>query len=76
MYPLFISDEIGTLSYDSKKDVVLRNEVEDPNYSPVFVPNGDNSPDFFGYLDKKTNKVHDIYHGVSNIVDENKISLS
>lgn len=76
MYPIFISDEIGTLSFDEKRNTVLRNEVDDTNYLPVYVPNGDSIPDFFGYLSIATNKVYDIHQGISDIVDESKIKIS
>lgn len=64
------------LLYDESSNKVIVNGKEDGNWSPSFIPSGsDESPDFFGFINRKTNTCYDIYGGIRPISDVNKIKL-
>lgn len=62
------------LKYDIDKDKVTLNGKDTLNWEPAFVQSGKSS-DFFGFLNKNEKKIYDIYNNVSDIVDEDSISL-
>lgn len=56
-----------TLSYDPKTNKISENGKPTTKYEPVFVPAGNDDPDFFGFLEKNTQKVFDVYGNESKL---------
>lgn len=66
----------GTLlQYDEAADRVLVDGKVTNDWLPSFIPNGNDEPDFFGFVSKKENKCYNIYGGISNITEEDSIKL-
>ena len=63
------------LTYDEDKDRVLVNGKPDRNWKPVFIPSGEDVPDFFGFHDLRTDKVYDVRGDVTNVVDVDDIRI-
>jgi hypothetical protein len=61
------------LQYDETEDKVYLNGKVTGSWSPVFVPNGQEEPTFFGFTDNK--KCYSIYGTVSDISNEDSITL-
>jgi len=74
MIELKINDKV-ILSYDEEVNKVLLNNKVTKDYKAVFIPNGDDEPDFFGFLNLRTNQVHDIYGNKSKISTDKDIKL-
>lgn len=64
-----------TLEYDQEKEIVLVNGKPNKNWKPSFIPSGEDEPDFFGWVDMTYHKLYDVYGNVSNVVDEDSITL-
>lgn len=63
------------LQYDESEDKVLLNGKPTKDWSPVFIPNGQEEPTFFGFSDNNKKKCYSIYGTVSDIHDEDSITL-
>lgn len=62
------------VTYDDQKDKVYENGNLTYEFKPVFIPNGEDEPSFFGFKDMG-NTVYDIYGNQSEITDADKIKL-
>lgn len=63
------------LRYDEITDKVTLDGKLTTTYEASFIPNGNDEPTFFGFVHKLQHKCYDIYGGVHDIVDEDKIKL-
>jgi len=63
------------LQYNESEDKVYVNGKESKEWSPTFIPNGNDEPTFFGFTNKTQKKCYNIYGVVSNIHDEDSITL-
>jgi hypothetical protein len=63
------------LQYNESEDKVYVDGKETKEWSPTFVPNGNDEPSFFGFVNHKQKKCYDIYGGITNIHDEYSITL-
>lgn len=65
------------IQYDDTTDTIYVNGVKDANksWSPSYIPNGDDEPTFFGFVDKIHGICYDVYGHESKITDEDKIKL-
>lgn len=74
MIELILKDSTK-LSYNTETNEVKENGKISRRYSPVFIPSGDDDPDFFGFLNSSTNVVHDIHGNESKLASEKDIKL-
>lgn len=63
------------LTYNLETNTILADGKPTSEWVPVFIPNKDSDPDFFGFLNKKENKVYDIYKHTSVIVKDSDITI-
>lgn len=63
------------VDYIEASGKVMENGVESKRFKPSFIPNGDNDPDFFGFVDTKTNLHYDTKGHVNKISSESEIKL-
>lgn len=64
-----------TLSYDEENETLLVDGKLDKNWKASFIPSGDDTPDFFGFVDMKNKRIHDIYGNESKISFDEDIKL-
>ena len=64
-----------TLSYDDEDKVVLVDGKPSKDWKPVFIPSGDDVPDFYGFLSSKNQILYDIHGEELKITDDNDIKL-
>jgi len=63
------------LEYDDEKDITTLDGKVTKDYIPSFTPNGDDKPDFFGFIYKPSGTCYTIYGTEAKISDESKIKL-
>lgn len=63
------------LSYDEVEDKVYVDGRPNVSWTPAFIPNGDDEPTFFGFVNKAEGKCYDIFGGVSKISNEDDLKL-
>lgn len=63
------------INYDEDRNEIRVNGKLNKDWHPSFIPNGDDEPVLFGFVNLREGKCYDLYGGITNIVEEDSIKI-